>query len=160
MGAAVTQNHKKKLAERTLNECYQVLKSGRKPANFRELLAAGWEKVEPAAALTGTVLANLYTALNLDARFEPVGKGQWGLTEWRSRPARPGVPTTSLMGRTYDDERHFPSAVIADSTAGDFGGASAAAAEETFVPLGDDSDDEDAWDEINDSDDDDYDDDD
>lgn len=96
---------KRKTTQLALDECHLLLKSTRKPMNFRELLAAGWKKVEPEADLNGTVLANLYTNLNLDARFVPLGKGQWGLAEWQPRPARSTIPATSLMGKTYQDDR-------------------------------------------------------
>jgi DNA-directed RNA polymerase delta subunit len=146
----VAQDHKKKVAQRTLNECYLILKSSRKPRSFRELLAAGWEKVEPEVALTGTILANLYTSLNLDARFEPLGKGEWGLTEWRSRPARSSVPATSLMGRSYADERLRQPSRLASPTLSELESDSSATVEETFLSL-DDSDEE-PWDEDDDSD--------
>ncbi|HHY93256.1 MAG TPA: DNA-directed RNA polymerase subunit delta [Firmicutes bacterium] len=87
-----------------LDRCYALLKTTREPKNFRELLSAGWKELWPERELTGGTLATLYTSLNLDARFTPMGKGNWGLTEWHPRSSRSNVPATSLLGKSYQDE--------------------------------------------------------
>jgi DNA-directed RNA polymerase subunit delta len=145
VGTNVTPDQKKKIAQRTLDECYLILKSNRKPMNFRELLAAGWKKIQPETELTGSILANLYTNLNLDARFVPLGKGEWGLTEWQSRPARSSIPATSLLGRTYQDERHHKSTKLDSDDLSEIIIEESAIIEEPYLPL-DDSEEE-PWDE-------------
>lgn len=89
----------------TLDRCYELLKKTREPMHFRELLSSGWKELWPERELPTGVLAALYTQLNLDARFVPVGKGKWGLAEWHPRPARSNVPATSLLGKSYQDDR-------------------------------------------------------
>ncbi|MDK2856036.1 MAG: DNA-directed polymerase subunit delta [Bacillota bacterium] len=89
----------------TLDRCYALLKKTREPMHFRELLTTAWKELWPERELPASALATLYTSLNLDARFVPVGKGKWGLAEWHPRPARSNVPATSLLGKSYQDDR-------------------------------------------------------
>lgn len=116
--------------------------------NFRELLAAGWKQVQPDTELSGNILANLYTNLNLDARFTPLGKGQWGLTEWQPRPARSTIPTTSLIGKTYENDRRPERTKLfnVDIETED----ASVSAEELLFPIEDDEEEE--WDEQDDQD--------
>lgn len=98
---------KKELAQQVLGQCYLLLKSTRQAMHFRDLLKSGWNKIQPEIELSGTALANLYTNLNLDTRFIPLGKGQWGLAEWHPKVARFTMPATSLFGKSYYDD-HAP----------------------------------------------------
>lgn len=152
----MAQEKRKKLAQMILNECYLLLKSNRKSMKFRELLSAGWDKIKPNTELDGSTLANLYTYLNLDARFEPLGKGEWGLTEWQARPVRPSIPTTSLIGKTYqDDRRHDVGKLVGvgaeeDEDDEDTSDSIDEPLEEPFFPLEEDDleeDEEESWDE-------------
>jgi DNA-directed RNA polymerase subunit delta len=139
----VTQD-KNKLAQLTLAECHLLLKSTRKPMHFRDLLNSGWNKVQPDTELSGTVLANLYTNLNLDARFVPLGKGQWGLAEWQPRSTRSSIPATSLLGKTYQGDR--PSKPARPVGTGlEEGDEDSIPVEEPFFPLEEDEDE--PWDE-------------
>lgn len=90
----------------TLDRCYALLKRERQPRNFRDLLSAAWKELWPDRELTGATLAALYTNLNLDARFVPQGKGVWGLAEWHPRQSRPSIPATSLLGKSYQNDRY------------------------------------------------------
>ncbi|BCV23992.1 MAG TPA: DNA-directed RNA polymerase subunit delta [Firmicutes bacterium] len=95
----------KSVIQLTLDRCYALLKQSRAPMNFRELLSAGWQGAQPGRDLSQSDLATLYTSLNLDPRFTPMGKGSWGLAEWRPRSSHSSVPATSLLGKSYQDDR-------------------------------------------------------
>jgi DNA-directed RNA polymerase subunit delta len=94
-----------KQAQQILSHCYQLLKSTREPMHFRDLLKLGWDQTQPETELSSTILTNLYTNLNLDPRFVSLGRGQWGLSEWRLRPSRSNIPVASLLGKSYQYDR-------------------------------------------------------
>jgi DNA-directed RNA polymerase delta subunit len=64
-------------SRRTLDAAYGLLRELGRPVNARELLARALS-----ASGEADDLARAYTALNLDVRFVPVGRGEWGLREW------------------------------------------------------------------------------
>ncbi|MGI6603924.1 MAG: DNA-directed RNA polymerase subunit delta [bacterium] len=102
----VRAGREKTAAQIALDHCYTILKTKNTSMNFRDLLIAGWKEAFPERELPASTLAALYTNLNLDARFSPQGKGNWGLSEWQPRPARSSVPATSLMGKSYQQDRY------------------------------------------------------
>ena len=63
---------------------YQVLSESGKdnPLYFkkliREVIARSGRPVQDEAA----VISEIYTMINMDSRFQHIGDGQWGLTDW------------------------------------------------------------------------------
>ena len=68
---------------------FQILKEQKAPLHYRELITAVLERMGQDATNPGGRLAQIHTEINLDSRFDFLGKGMWGLASWApKRPVR------------------------------------------------------------------------
>lgn len=65
---------------------YQILRQRKEPLHYRELITATLENMGQDSAISGTRLAQIHTEINLDNRFDFLGKGMWGLQIWAAKP--------------------------------------------------------------------------
>ena len=78
----MSENNVDKISE--LEIACQILKESGKdnPMDYKtlilEILRAGNKSVQNEAA----AISEIYTMINMDSRFQHVGAGYWGLTEW------------------------------------------------------------------------------
>jgi DNA-directed RNA polymerase subunit delta len=74
---------------------YQILRKTGAPMHFRELIEQVLTEKGGPIYSRGYAMAEVHTQINIDSRFNHVGKGSWGLTEW--------VPQRGVAGRTADE---------------------------------------------------------
>ncbi|NLW17005.1 MAG: DNA-directed RNA polymerase subunit delta [Firmicutes bacterium] len=79
--------NKKKEPLSVTDVAYQILREHKEPMHYRELIMAALERMGEDTAISGAKLAQIHTEINLDSRFEFLGKGMWGLQAWTSKPA-------------------------------------------------------------------------
>lgn len=61
---------------------YFILSGAGEPIHYKELvLDVIRKKRKPVQSLSNTI-SEVYTLINMDSRFQHMGKGMWGLTEW------------------------------------------------------------------------------
>ncbi|MDQ0339384.1 DNA-directed RNA polymerase subunit delta [Caldalkalibacillus uzonensis] len=61
---------------------YQLLKEAKEPKPFDELFREVAELKGFSEEQSSSVIARLYTEINIDGRFKPVGDNLWGLRSW------------------------------------------------------------------------------
>lgn len=79
--------NKKKVAISEADVAYQILREHKAPMHYRELITAVLEHLGRDTTITGSMLAQIHTEINLDSRFDFLGKGMWGLQIWAPKPA-------------------------------------------------------------------------
>lgn len=79
--------NKKKVAISEADVAYQILREHKAPMHYRELITAVLERLGRDTTITGSMLAQIHTEINLDSRFDFLGKGMWGLQIWAPKPA-------------------------------------------------------------------------
>ena len=93
------ENKKKAVLSET-DVAYQILRERKEPIHYRELITAVLERMGQDTAISGTKLAQIHTEINLDSRFDFLGKGLWGLQAWAPKPA-------SKLGSDGPNERSY-----------------------------------------------------
>lgn len=78
---------KKKSALSETDIAYQILREHKAPLHYRELITAVLEQMGEGSAISGSRLAQIHTEINLDSRFDFLGKGMWGLQAWAPKTA-------------------------------------------------------------------------
>lgn len=79
--------NKKKVVVTEPDVAYQILREQKAPMHYRDLIAAVLERMGQDTAISGSRLAQIHTEINLDSRFDFLGKGMWGLQAWAPKPA-------------------------------------------------------------------------
>lgn len=80
-------DNRKKVAISESDVAYQILREHKAPMHYRELITAVLEHLGRDTTITGSMLAQIHTEINLDSRFDFLGKGMWGLQIWAPKPA-------------------------------------------------------------------------
>lgn len=78
---------KKKVTLSETDVAYQILRERKEPMHYRDLITAVLERMGQDTAISGTRLAQIHTEINLDSRFNFLGRGMWGLQAWAPKPA-------------------------------------------------------------------------
>lgn len=81
---------------------YQILSEAGKenPLNFKRLIREVITRKNKTVQNEAAAISEIYTMINMDSRFQHIGDGLWGLTDWyppeakRSRTASKTVKTT------------------------------------------------------------------
>jgi len=60
----------------------QILLNKQEPMNYKDLILAVIAKAHKPVQSLSVAISEIYTMINMDSRFQYVGKGLWGLTEW------------------------------------------------------------------------------
>lgn len=79
--------NKKKVALTETDVAYQILREQKAPMHYRDLITAVLERMGQDTSISGSRLAQIHTEINLDSRFDFLGKGMWGLQSWAPKPA-------------------------------------------------------------------------
>ncbi len=82
---------------------YRILTDSGKdnPLHFKDLILEILNKKNKSVQNEAVAISEVYTMINMDSRFQHVGEGKWGLTEWnpieskRGRGARKVATPTS-----------------------------------------------------------------
>ena len=61
---------------------YRILADLGKPIYYKNLITSVIEKKRKSIQSMAVAISEIYTMINMDGRFQYVGDGQWGLTEW------------------------------------------------------------------------------
>ncbi|MCX7780302.1 MAG: DNA-directed RNA polymerase subunit delta [Negativicutes bacterium] len=61
---------------------YKILQETGRPIYFRDLINQVLEAKGGPVHSPAHVIAEIHTLINMDSRFNHMGKGMWGLTEW------------------------------------------------------------------------------
>jgi len=77
---------KKKEPQSVTDVAYQILREHKAPMHYRQLISAALERMGEDPNVPGAKLAQIHTEINLDSRFDFLGKGMWGLQIWSSKP--------------------------------------------------------------------------
>ena len=85
------ENKKKVAALSETDIAYQILREHKAPMHYRELIIAVLDRMGQDTAISGSRLAQIHTEINLDSRFDFLGKGMWGLQAWAPKPANRSV---------------------------------------------------------------------
>lgn len=78
------------MSEKDFNErseldlAYKILTASGKdnPIHYKELILEILDKKNKAVQNEAAAISEIYTMINMDSRFQHVGDGMWGLTEW------------------------------------------------------------------------------
>lgn len=77
---------------------FQILQEANQPIYFRELISKVLETKAGRVHSPAQAMSEIHTQINLDSRFQHVGKGMWGLNEWTpQREARQAEETTKAV---------------------------------------------------------------
>lgn len=93
---------------------YRILLSNGQPMFYKDLIdevirvKSQSEAFAAAIVNPGRLIAEIHTEINMDNRFQFLGKGQWGLRRWAPKQAAAkGTPLiASLRARRDDPYRH------------------------------------------------------
>lgn len=91
---------------------YRILTDSGKdnPLYFKDLILEILDKKNKSVQNEAVAISEVYTMINMDSRFQHVGEGKWGLTEWnpieskRGRGARKVVTTSTAADATEISE--------------------------------------------------------
>ena len=61
---------------------YHILSAKGEPCYYKDLVLEVIEKKAKPVQSLSRAISEVYTLINMDSRFQYVGKGLWGLTEW------------------------------------------------------------------------------
>lgn len=61
---------------------YHILSEKGEPCYYKDLVLEVIEKKAKPVQSLSRAISEVYTLINMDSRFQYVGKGLWGLTEW------------------------------------------------------------------------------
>lgn len=63
---------------------YKILNESGKdnPIYYKDLILEILDKKQKAVQNEAAAISEIYTMINMDSRFQHVGDGKWGLTEW------------------------------------------------------------------------------
>lgn len=67
-----------------LELAYKILSDSGKdnPIYYKDLILEILDKKKKAVQNESAAISEIYTMINMDSRFQHVGDGKWGLTEW------------------------------------------------------------------------------
>ena len=96
----MNDNDFEKMSE--VDVAYRILTESGKdnPLYFKDLILEILDKKNKSVQNEAVAISEVYTMINMDSRFQHVGEGKWGLTEWnpieskRGRGARKATTPT------------------------------------------------------------------
>lgn len=79
---------------------YDILSKKKEPVYYKELVEDIIDKKAKPVQSRSRSISEVYTLINMDSRFQHVGKGYWGLTEWnppevKKAPSSPAASSPS-----------------------------------------------------------------
>ena len=88
---------------------YYILNLANKPIFFKDLILEVIEKkCKPVQSLSASI-SEVYTLINMDARFQHTGNGMWGLVEWNPpETKRSSVSSSSCQSQSLQGSRMLP----------------------------------------------------
>ena len=70
------------LTSSEVDVAYYILTQGGEPMYYKDLVMEVIEKKRKPVQSLSAAIAEVYTLINMDSRFQHTGKSMWGLTEW------------------------------------------------------------------------------
>lgn len=92
---------KRKATKSETDIAYEILKQNKSPMHYKELIGAVLEQMGLDPAKPGNKLVQIHTEINLDSRFNFLGKGLWGLTAWSPKQNKPAPVADGPKERSY-----------------------------------------------------------
>lgn len=77
---------------------FHILQEVNRPMYFRDLISKVLEAKAGRVHSPAQAMAEIHTQINMDSRFQHVGKGMWGLNEWT--PQKEGRQTEEAAKTT------------------------------------------------------------
>lgn len=74
---------------------YHILSEKGEPCYYKDLILEVIEKKAKPVQSLSRAISEVYTLINMDSRFQHVGKGLWGLTEWNPSDTKRSHGTTA-----------------------------------------------------------------
>ena len=81
---------------------YKILNDSGKenPIYYKDLILDILSRQNKAVQNEAAAISEIYTAINMDSRFQSLGKGMWGLTEWNPIEPKRTRSTTRTTSKT------------------------------------------------------------
>lgn len=96
---------------------FQILQEVNQPMYFRELISKVLEAKVGRVHSPAQAMSEIHTQINLDSRFQHVGKGMWGLNEWTpQREARQAEETAKAASGTSQRRERLLEGIQEDYT--------------------------------------------
>ena len=85
---------------------YQILTESGKdnPIHYRDLILDILAKKNKSTQNEAAAISEVYTMINMDSRFQHVGEGRWGLTEWNPPEIKRGRTSAARIAKQISDE--------------------------------------------------------
>ena len=89
---------------------YDTLSQKGETMYYNDLVMEGIETTHPPVQSLSGSIAEVYTLINMDSRFQHAGQSMWGLTEWnppevKRSHAAAGTKTTTVKPKTTSRRR-------------------------------------------------------
>ena len=83
---------------------YQILTDSGKDnsIHYRDLILDILKKKNKSTQNEAAAISEVYTMINMDSRFQHVGDGKWGLTEWNPPEIKRGRAVTRKLAQDSD----------------------------------------------------------
>lgn len=100
----MSEKNSKEMTEVDL--AYKILNSSSKenPIHYKKLILEILDKKNKAVQNEAAAISEVYTLINMDSRFQHVGDGKWGLTEWNPPEVKRtrGTRTKTVAAKTAE----------------------------------------------------------
>ena len=85
---------------------YKILTDSGKdnPIHYRDLILDILAKKNKSTQNEAAAISEVYTMINMDSRFQYVGDGKWGLTEWNPPEIKRGRTSAARTAKQSGDE--------------------------------------------------------
>ena len=70
---------------------YEILTNTHEAKNYKQLIMEVIDKKRKTVQSMAVAIAEIYTMINMDSRFQHKGEGLWGLTEWNPPESKRNV---------------------------------------------------------------------
>ena len=77
---------------------YHILSEKGEPCYYKDLILEVIEKKAKPVQSLSRAISEVYTLINMDSRFQYIGKGLWGLTEWHPPEPKRANGASSAAG--------------------------------------------------------------
>ncbi|MBR1760288.1 MAG: DNA-directed RNA polymerase subunit delta [Schwartzia sp.] len=74
---------------------YDILSKKGEPVYYKDLITEVIKKKAKPVQSLSRAIAEVYTQINMDSRFQHTGKSMWGLTEWNPPETKRGASSSS-----------------------------------------------------------------
>ena len=78
-----------------MDVAYEILAKKGEPMYYKDLVLDVIKKKQKPMQSPSHVISEVYTQVNMDSRFQHMGKGMWGLTEWNPPETKRGSSSSS-----------------------------------------------------------------